>query len=176
MWSAGKAEGDTRRLSRHHDRAAFSCGVPELDGCLQRQARQDVQRHVAAVLVLQDAEAGRIAGYYTLSATAIGLTDLPDELARRLPRYPDLPAVLLGRLVLDSDNQGQGLGEILLMDALARALTHSQQIAALAVLVDARDEAAVGFYQRCGFQQLVDQPWRLFLPMQTIAMVLASSE
>ena len=163
-------------LDRHHDRAAFSCGVPALDHYLQRQARQDMQRHVAAVFVLEDGEAGQIAGYYTLSATAIGLTDLPDDLARRLPRYPDLPAVLLGRLAVDSRYQGQGLGEILLMDALARALTQSQQIAALAVIVDAKDDAAVGFYQRYGFQQLVNQPQRLFLPMQTIAAVLASSE
>ena len=163
-------------LGRPHDRAAFSCGVPDLDRYFQRQARQDVQRHVAAVFVLQDGAEERIAGYYTLSATAIGLTDLPDDLARRLPRYPDLPAVLLGRLAVDSRYQGQGLGEILLMDALARALTQSQQIAALAVIVDAKDEAAVGFYQRYGFQQLVDQPRRLFLPMQTIAALLVSPE
>lgn len=162
-------------LGRHHDRAAFSCGAPELDHYLQRQASQDMRRNVAAVFVLQDLEEGRLAGYYTLSATAIGLTELPDELARRLPRYPDLPAVLLGRLALDTRYQGQGLGEMLLMDALARTLTHSQQIAALAVIVDAKDEAAERFYRRYGFEQLVDQPRRLFLPMQTIATVLAES-
>lgn len=163
-------------LGRHHDRAAFSCGVPALNQYLQRQARQDVQRHIAAVFVLQDGEEGRIAGYYTLSATAIGLNELPDDLARRLPRYPDLPAVLLGRLAVDTGYRGQGFGEIVLMDALSRALTQSQQIAALAVIVDAKDEAAVGFYQRYGFQQLIEQPERLYLPMQTIATVLAPSE
>ena len=163
-------------LDRHHDRAAFSCGVPELDRYLQRQARQDVQRHVAAVFVLLDGEEGKIAGYYTLSATVIGLSDLLDDLARRLPRYPDLPAVLLGRLAVDSHYQGQRLGEVLLMDALTRALTQSQQIAALAVIVDAKNEAAVGFYQRYGFQQLVGQPRRLFFPMQTIAALQTSPE
>jgi ribosomal protein S18 acetylase RimI-like enzyme len=163
-------------LGRHHDRAAFSCGAPELDRYLQRQARQDMQRHIAAVFVLQDGEEAKIAGYYTLSATAIRLIDLPEGLSRRLPRYPDLPAVLLGRLAVDAAYQGQGLGEILLMDALTRALTQSQEIAALAVIVDAKDEAAVGFYRRYGFQQLEDQPRRLFLPMQTIAALLASPE
>ena len=163
-------------LGRHHDRAAFSCGVPELDRYLQRQARQDMQRHIAAVFVLQDREEGKIAGYYTLSATAIRLIDLPEELSRRLPRYPDLPAVLLGRLAVDAAHKGQGLGEILLIDGLTRALTQSQEIAALAVIVDANDEAAVGFYRHYGFQQLEDQPRRLFLPMQTIAVLHASPE
>ncbi len=100
------------------------------------------------------------------------LTDLPDNLAHRLPHYPDLAVVLRGRIAFDSLLRGQERGEILLMDALARALTERRQIAALAVIVDAKDEAAVGFYQGYGVQQLVDQTRRPFLPMQTTTAVV----
>ncbi len=132
-------------------------------------------RNVAAVFVLHDVSESKVAGFYTLSATAIRLSELPDDLVRRLPRYPNLPAVLLGRLAVDTNYRGQRLGEMLLMDALERSLLSSQQIAALAVVVDAKDDAAVGFYLRYGFQPVVDDPRRMFLPMQTTADTLTSS-
>lgn len=133
-----------------------------------------MQRNVAAVFVLIDSEAEGFADYITLSATAIGLNDLPDEMVRRLPHYPDWPAVLLGRLAIDTRYRGRRLGELLLMDALARALTPSERIAALAVVVDAQGEAAVSFYRHYGFQPFGENFRRLFLPMQRIATVVSN--
>ena len=108
-------------LAASHRRAEFGCGNEALDRYLHRQAGQDARRLVAAVFVLYDAEADLIAGYYTLNASSIAPTDLPAELARKLPRYEALPAVLLGRLAVDARYQGQGLGALLLFDALKRA-------------------------------------------------------
>lgn len=161
------------RLGRHHDRAAFSCGEESLDGYLRRQARQDDDRNVARVFVLYDPQDDRIAGYYTLSASSVQLEGLPPDAQRKLPRYPSVPVVLLGRLATDVGYQGQELGEALLFDALRRALEAStQQIAAVAVIVDALHDRARSFYERYGFQQFTDNEDRLFLPMQTIEQLL----
>ena len=100
------------------------------------------------------------------------LADLPDDLARKLPRYPQLPVTLLGRLAVDKSAKGLGLGEHLLLDALHRSLTHADQIAAMAVLVDAKDENAVSFYRHYGFLPLQAQPSRLFVPMRLVAQLL----
>lgn len=100
------------------------------------------------------------------------LTDLPDELARKLPRYPQLPVTLLGRLAVDQSTKGQGLGEHLLLDALRRSLAHADQIAAMAVVVDAKDEAAAAFHWHYGFVTLQAQPSRLFVPMRLVAQLL----
>ncbi|MGH9650997.1 MAG: GNAT family N-acetyltransferase, partial [Terriglobales bacterium] len=154
-------------LARRHDRAAFSCGAAALDAYLQRQAAQDLKRRVAAVFVLiSDGET--IAGFYTLSALGILLGELPAEVSRKLPKYPVVPATLMGRLAVSVDHRGQGLGEFLLMDALRRAWEHSHSVASFAVVVDGKDEAAVAFYHRYGFIQLPETPMRLFLPMATI--------
>ena len=123
---------------------------------------------MAAPFVLRGADPRRIIGYYTLSAGTIELKDLPEDVARRLPRYPMLPAVLIGRLAVDREFAGQGWGKVLLVDALRRSLAQSRQIAAMAVLVDAQDDAARAFYRRFGLQRLIDHPSRLFLPMKTI--------
>jgi GNAT superfamily N-acetyltransferase len=159
-------------LGGQHDRAAFSCGIEALDRYLQHQASQDVRRSVAAVFVLHDPETDAVAGYYTLSATSIEPTELPDDLRRRMPRYASLPAVLLGRLAVDRRYQGQRLGATLLFDALERALIQSSQIAAMAVVVDAKDDSAISFYERYGFQRFAFYPNRLYFPMQTIQAVL----
>jgi predicted N-acetyltransferase YhbS len=152
-------------LARTHQRAAFNSGAEELDRYFKDQAGQDVRRQVAAVFVA--VAAGRVVGYYTLSAAAIGLTDLPEDLARRLPRYPQIPATLLGRLAVDLSWQRTGLGERLLVGALSRSLR--SEIASYAVVVDARDENAARFYRRYGFQPLTPSGRRLFLPMTTVA-------
>ena len=106
-------------LGRHHDRAAFSCSEASLDQYLKQQARQDVERSLAAVFVLVHRETSRIAEYYTMSALSVELTDLPHDVARRLPRYP-IPVTLLGRLAIYERYQGQRLGKALLFDALKR--------------------------------------------------------
>jgi GNAT superfamily N-acetyltransferase len=152
-------------LGSHHDRASFSSGVETLDRYLRSQAGQDARKNLAApfVLVLED---GTIGGYYTLSATAVKLTNLPDQTARRLPRYPLVPATLLGRLAVDRRFQGRGYGRFLLADALYRVARN--EIASFAVIVDAKDESARGFYERESFLPFVDQPMKLFRPMADI--------
>jgi GNAT superfamily N-acetyltransferase len=159
-------------LGPHHDRASFSCGVQALDAYLQRQANQDARRNVAAVFVLHDIVDERIVGYYTLSATAVALVDLPLDVTRRLPRYPSLPAILLGRLAVDTRYRGQGFGEVLLFDALRRALAHTTHVAAMAVVVDAKDAAARSFYERYGFRLLGQDQRRLFLSMTAVAQLV----
>ncbi|MFO1267703.1 MAG: GNAT family N-acetyltransferase [Rubrivivax sp.] len=159
-------------LGRQHDRAAFHCGAEALDRYLKQQARQDADKRVAAPFVAVARPETRVLGYYTLSASVLTLTDLPDDLARKLPRYPQLPVTLLGRLAVDQSAKGQGLGEHLLLDALRRSLVHADQIAAMAVIVDAKDESAASFYQRYGFLTLQAQPNRLFVPMRSVAQLL----
>ena len=133
-------------LGERHNRTNFNCGVETLDRYLRAQAGQDVRKRVAAcfVLVADDDPAPR--GYYTLAATTIGLTDLPPALARRLPRYPLVPATLMGRLAVASAHRGQRLGERLLLDAFSRALR--SEIASFAFVVDAKDETAAAYYVR----------------------------
>ena len=156
-------------LGKHHHRVAFSSGNPPLDHYLQQQAGQEARRHLAVTFVLVDTECQALVGYYTLSATSIRLGELPPEVAGKLPRYPLVPATLLGRLAIDAGYQGKRLGEFLLMDALHRSFIQSQVIASMAVVVDAKDERAVSFYARYGFIKFPDQSYRLFLPMKTIA-------
>ena len=161
-------------MGRQHNRTAFHCGAEPLDRYLKQQARQDADKRVAAPFVAVNPPDTRVLGYYTLSASASVLTlaDLPDELARKLPRYPQLPVTLLGRLAVDESTKGQGLGEHLLMDALHRSLAHADQIAAMAVVVDAKDESAASFYRHFGFLTLQAQPSRLFVPMRLVAQLL----
>jgi predicted GNAT family N-acyltransferase len=159
-------------LGRQHDRTAFHCGADALDRYLKQQARQDADKRVAAPFVAVNPPNTRVLGYYTLSASVVTLTDLPDELTRKLPRYPQLPVTLLGRLAVDQSARVQRLGEHLLLDALHRSLTHADEIAAMAVVVDAKDENAASFYRHYGFIPLQAQPKRLFVPMRVVAQLL----
>ena len=160
-----------QRLSNHHDRAGFSCGTPDLDRYFRDQAGQDLRRTLAAILVLYDTETSLVVGYYTLSATSIEPASLPASTTRRLPRYAALPAVLLGRLAVDARYQGQGFGRHLLVDALRHALAESERIAAMGVVVDAKDDPARSFYERYGFRRFTDDEYRLLLPMGNIALM-----
>jgi predicted GNAT family N-acyltransferase len=159
-------------LGRQHDRAAFQCGSYALDRYLEQQARQDADKRVAAPFFAVRPPDGRVLGYCTLSASVLTLAELPDELARKLPRYLQLPVTLLGRLAVDQSTKGQGLGEHLLLYALQRSLAHAHQIAAMAVVVDAKDESAASFYRHFGFLTLQAQPSRLFVPMRLVAQFL----
>ena len=160
---------DVEPLTRAHDRAAFSCGVASLDHYLHAIASQDQRRHAAAVFVLVERRAHVIAGYYTLAATAVELAALPEAVQRKLPRYPAVPATLIGRLAVSRAHQGQGLGGLLLINALDRSLRQCAEVAAALVVVDALDEAATAFYRHFGFLPIPDEPQRLFLPMTTVA-------
>jgi GNAT superfamily N-acetyltransferase len=154
-------------LDTSHDRTAFCAGVATLDEYLHRQAGQDARRRVAATFVLVDAK-GSILGYYTLSAYGIKLGALPNEVAKRLPRYPLIPATLLGRLAVSKDRRGQGLGRLLLMDALHRSWRSTKEVASVGVVVEALDETARAFYAHHEFIPLLDHDSRLFLPMAII--------
>ena len=161
-------------LSERHERSGFCCGIEALDRYLRQQAGQDLRRRVTAPFVLvQSCEPEAIIGFYTLASTAIDAEKLPQELGRNLPRYPLIPAALLGRLAIDERHRGQGLGEFLLMDALKRCLETSRQVASFAVVVDAKDEAATAFYRRYGFLAFVNEARKLFLPMRTVAQLFA---
>jgi predicted GNAT family N-acyltransferase len=159
------AEYRIEPLGSNRDRTTFSCGVPELDNYIQRQAGQDMKRKLAAVFVLTSG-GGSIAGFYTLSAHSIMAADLPLDRAGNLPRFP-LPVTLLGRMAVAQSLQGQSLGEFLLLHALERALLGSRQVASWAVVVDAK-AGARNFYPKHDFFPLANQPDRLFLPMKTI--------
>jgi ribosomal protein S18 acetylase RimI-like enzyme len=154
-------------LSSRHDRAVFSCGVPALDTYLHRQAGQDLKRRAAVSFVITP-DGRTIAGYYTLSQYAVQLDVVPPEIAKKLPKYPVVPATLLGRLAVSMAFRGQGLGAMLLMDALYRALAHGREVASAGVVVDAKDAGALAFYKKYGFLELPRIERRLFLPMGTV--------
>jgi ribosomal protein S18 acetylase RimI-like enzyme len=157
-------------LALQHDRSAFSCGIDALDRYLQTQAGQDIRRHVANCFVASPPGTSIIAGYYTFSATSIPIADLPKEQTRRLPRYPIVPAALIGRLAVDRKYAGRGLGSTLLFDAIKRALRADAAI--FAIVVDAKDEGAVAFYQHHGFQRFSSRPRSLFIPVATAMKLL----
>lgn len=152
-------------LDAAHERNEFRCGSAPLDRYLQEQVSQDIRRRVAACFVAVSAEQ-RIAGYYTLASASLLLADLPLSIAKKLPRYPTVPAVRMGRLAVDEAFAGQGLGGALLADALERASRSG--IAAYALMVDANDDKAATFYRHHGFIPLPDTPLTLFLPLATV--------
>lgn len=158
-------------LGRAHDRSRFACGSAALDHYLLAQAGQDARKRVAAPFVMCGGEGNTVLGYYTLSAISVDIGEWPETVAKKLPRYPIVPATLLGRLAIDRRFQGQGAGEYLLTDALHRSLHASYQVASLAVIVEAKDEGAVAFYRRYDFIPFKDRPAKLFLPLRTIELL-----
>lgn len=153
-------------LGAVHQRAIFDCGSEPLNRYLREQATQDIRRRVAACFVALTDE-GRITGYYTLASASVVLTDLQPEVRKKLPRYPSVPTVRMGRLAVDQTFKGQGLGGALLADALSRAVR--AEIAAYALMVDAKDETAAHFYAHHGFIAFPDTPLSLFLPLATVS-------
>lgn len=153
------------QLNGAHDRTTFNSGSEPLNKYLREQVSQDVSRRVAACFVATT-DGKRIAGYYTLASASLLLSELPPGTGKKLLRYPTVPAVRIGRLAVDQDFKGQGLGGALLADALGRAV--GSEIAAFAMMVDAKDETAVAFYRHHGFIALPDSPRTLFLPLATV--------
>jgi predicted N-acetyltransferase YhbS len=155
-----------------HDRPNFRCGNEALDRYFHERIRKEVEARVAAAFVMADGPA--VLGYYTLSAHSIERTALPDDVVKKLnlPKYPLIPATLMGRLAVDLKYQGRRLGEILLMDGLERSYVQSNQVASFTVVVDAK-ESAVEFYRRYGFLQLPPGR-RMFIPMETIRKLIGS--
>jgi predicted GNAT family N-acyltransferase len=158
-----------------HRREEFDCGVAALNDYLMTKARKEMQAGVAVCFVaVPETAPSRIAGYYTLSAASIKRADLPDEkMLKKLPRYPDFPATLLGRLARSLDFKGQGLGDRLMVSAMERADSGSQEIASWAMITDPKDEKAAGFYAEFGFRPLNEH--RMMMPMTQIRVLLGSS-
>jgi ribosomal protein S18 acetylase RimI-like enzyme len=148
------AEFRVEVLGASHSAAArnsFSCGVPTPNDHLAHQAPQDVRRRASACYVAVQISSNKLAGYYTLAAGGVPLTDLPQTLAKRLPRYPSVPVARAGRLAVDIAFHGQKLGGALLADAAVRAAR--SEVAVFALVVDAKDEAAAAFYLHHGFER-----------------------
>lgn len=168
------AHPPTEPLGSGHERGAFDCGDEALNRYLKQQARQDQDRHANVCWVLPDSEhRNTIRGYYTLSAYSVRLADLPQDMIKRLPRYPDVPAALLGRLAFDRTAQGQGLGEHLMLDAMSKVLTHSLALGTAVLVVDAKHEKSAAYYRSHGFIAFPSAPLRLFMHLNTIAQALA---
>ena len=157
-----------RRLEKKYDKSLFSCGIEALDQYLKTQANQDIKKNVGVSYVLTARNSSQILGYYTLSSIGIFPGELPEEITRKLPRYPVLPGILLGRLAVDENFQGNKIGELLLMDALKQSMIVSNHIGMVAVIVDAKNKTAVAFYKHYGFIEFPENNHRLFLPLSTI--------
>jgi GNAT superfamily N-acetyltransferase len=160
-------------LDAIHRRDGFQCGVESLDRYLHTQAGQDVRRRANGVFVLvqpappETVLPETVLGYYTLCATALEPGAIPDAARKHLPRYPLVSATLVGRLAVAVSHQGQGLGALLLVDALQRAFQSAETVGSSMVAVDAIDEGAAAFYAAFGFIRLPDS-LRLILPMRLI--------
>ncbi|SMF97911.1 Acetyltransferase (GNAT) domain-containing protein [Methylomagnum ishizawai] len=150
-------------LASHHYKKDFSCGNEALDRYFANQASQDVKRRVSGCYVAIEKATGRIAGYYTLSASGIPLEDMPEGLAKKLPRYPIVPVACLGRLAVDKNYHGQKLGAALLWDSIQRALR--SEVVVFALVVDAKDDQARNFYLHHGFSYFSSTPNKLILPL-----------
>ena len=151
-------------LGNDHNRKSFSCGVEVLDRYFREIVTQDVKRRVSNCFVAVE-QGGEIAGYYTFAATSLPLGELPPDQARKLPRYPLVPAGLIGRLAVATACQGRRIGGALIMDAVLRAARSDPAI--FAIIVDAKDEPAAKFYAHLGFQRLSSRTGTLFIPIAT---------
>jgi len=158
--------------TKKHSNKDFTCGEKQLDLYLRERATQERRKSITAVYVLREKISSIIIGYYTLSSFSISLTELPEDIIRKLPRYHALPTILIGRLAIDIQYQHEGLGGHLLLDALVRAYHLSKQIGTFAVIVDAKSEKAKGFYERHGFIQTKTSPIKLYVSMETVEKLI----
>ena len=153
-------------LSRHHRREDFDCGKAPLNRYLQRYASQNDRNNISRAFVAIDAEQ-RVWGYFAISAASVSASAFPPDTIKRLPRYP-VPVALIAQLAVDNGAQGTGLGSRLLIEAFKRIANALEQMAIRAVMVDAIDEDAQLFYRKYGFISFVDNPMKLFLPIETV--------
>ena len=153
-------------LNAAHDRAGFHCDVESLDFYIHKQAGQDIRRRISRIFIASLPDRPKVVvGYYSLSTLSIELSQLPENLAQKLPKHP-VPAALIGRLAVSKNARGYGVGKMLLIDAIKRTLSVSDQIAIYAMVVDAINDNARGFYEQFGFTHLGDNSHRLFLPLK----------
>ena len=157
-----------------HRREEFDCGVEALNDYLKKRARKEMDAGLAVCFVAAPAsDPGCIAGFYTLSAATILTSTLPEAVIRKLPRYGDFPATLLGRLARSTAFKGQGLGDRLMMSAFARAVNAAEEVASWAIVTDPKDDNARRFYEEFGFSELSEN--RLFMTMKQVTVLLAAN-
>ena len=155
-------------LDKKHNRKDFDCGKELLKNYLKVQAGQDIKRKLSACFVLVDKETDCIQGYYTLSNNSIPLSCFPEPIKRKLPpSYESIPTTLLGRLAIDNNFKGKGLGKILIIDAFRRSYEISKEIGSFAVVVDPIDREAELFYERYDFIKLPDSE-KMFIAIKTL--------
>ena len=161
-------------LGEEHERSLFRCGEDALDRYFQTQVTQDIRRRIANCFVAVETVTSHVAAYYTISAASIPLVDLPPDETKRLPRYPTVPAVRIGRLAVDQRFQGRGLGAALLADAATRTL--KADAAAFTLLVDAKNDQAVALLSALRISHPASQPRTLFLPLATAQKVFLQKD
>jgi len=155
-------------LDKKHHRTDFDCGKDLLNDYLKTQAGQDIKRKLSVCFVLADSDTKVIQGYYTLSNSSIPLSSFTEQIQKKLPKsYKSIPTTLLGRLAIDKKYQGNGIGKILLMDALKRSYGISNEIGSFGIIVDPIDDNAKGFYQKYDFIELPDSK-KMFIATQTL--------
>lgn len=154
-------------LNKSHDRQSFNCGSETLNQFLIRTARQHIQKGISRTFVLVDTEQPKtIIGFFTLSICEVQTEKLPPQLAKKYPTK--VPGVKLARLAVTQDWQRQGIGEILMLEGMKRALVIAENAGVIGLFVDAKDEEAKAYYQRYGFVSLSDTPLEMFLPLETV--------
>jgi GNAT superfamily N-acetyltransferase len=151
-------------LDGGHDRTPFDCGVPALNLYLRNYALQNQKKGVVRNYVTTRADSKVVLGYYSLVYVVIDQRRLPAKLVNGLGKY-DLPVMLLARLAVDHREQGKGLGKAILKDAILRTIQAAEIAGLKLLLVHAKDDAAAKFYRKHGFEPVVDDPLKLFLPV-----------
>lgn len=159
-----------------HERSVFTCGEEKLDRYLKRQANQDLKRKLSVTYVLIKGDCSDIIGYYTLSHFSVNFNELPSNIQSRLPRYPKIPATLIGRLAVDEEHQGDRLGEHLLLDALNKSYKRTLEMGSFAVVVDLLVEGVREFYLQYDFRALPNDKGRLFIPMKKVGKLLETTD
>lgn len=158
-------------LDKTHNRNAFECEEQQLTDYIKKQVSQDIKKRLAVCFLAIDND-NNVIGYYTLSSESLGREQIPDKYLKKVPQNYNAPVILLGRLARNITAKGTGLGEHLLLDALFRAFTLSEEsIGAMAVIVDPMNQFAIKFYEKYGFEQLPDSE-KMFLPMSTIKQII----
>jgi GNAT superfamily N-acetyltransferase len=157
-------------LNAAHNKKDFHCNVESLDRYIHKQARQDIKRCISRIFVASFPDRPEeIMGYYSLSTLSIDLSQLPEKMSQKLPKHP-IPAALIGRLAVSKNAQKCGIGKMLLVDAIKRTLSVTDQIAIYAMVVDSVNDTAIEFYEQFGFIGLNDDRSRLFLPLKSFEL------
>ena len=154
--------------TKKHDRKHFDCGVDALNIYLQQYANQDQKRNLNRIYVLSESTA--IIGYYSISAHSVMRDNLPDDI--QLGSYGNIPFLLLGRLAVDKQHQGKGYGDALIIHAFKTTMEAAEKVGILGIIVDAKDEGTVAFYEGFGFRKLKATNNRLVLPITALKKLL----